>query len=192
MDSKNFNLVDKVVAVFRLSKIVSNVDSNDVVLDFGCGSTSFLLNFVKKKIKKGVGIDYDVKNRKEGNIEYIKFKFNKKLPFNDGAFDKVFMLAVLEHIEVSKVDDLFLEIRRILKIGGKVILTTPTPKSKSILEFLAYKLKIISSREIEDHKKYYDKNEFFLLAKRCKLVISKYKLFFFRLNSKAVLVKNDK
>lgn len=189
MDTKNFNFVDRIVAKYRLGKVLKYVEVNDVVLDFGCGSNSFLLNYVKNKIKNGVGIDYDVENRKEGNIEYIKFMFDKKLPFKDGIFDKVFLLAVLEHIDIKIVNNLFLELGRILKKDGKIILTTPTPRSKSVLEFLAYKLKIISGNEIRDHKKYYDKNEMMLLAKKTKFEVSRYILFFFSLNSNAVLQK---
>lgn len=192
MDTKNFNFLDKIIAKIRLGNVISFVDKDDKILDFGCGSTSFLLNNIKSKIKSGVGIDYDVNNRKEENIEYIRFKFDKKLPFKDGSFDKIFMLAVLEHIDVDKVDRLFTDFKRILKKGGKIVLTTPTPASKNLLEFLAFKLKIISENEIRDHKKYYDKREILLLTRRSKLVLQKYKLFLFNLNSNAVLQKSVK
>lgn len=192
MDTKNFNLIDKIVAFVRLGQMLKYVKRDDRVLDFGCGTTSFLLNSVKSKITSGVGIDYDVNNKKESNVEYIKFKFDKRLPFKDKIFDKVFLLAVLEHIDVKVIDSLFLEFRRVLKNGGKIVLTTPTPESKNILEFLAYRLKIISSKEIQDHKKYYDLKEIKSIAKRSKLILSEYKLFFFNLNSKVVLQKDDK
>jgi hypothetical protein len=40
-----------------------------------------------------------------------------------------------------------------------LILTTPAPASKSLLEFLAFRLKIISQKEIENHKHYFSKRE---------------------------------
>lgn len=189
MDTKNFNYIDKIIANLRLNRVTSFVDKNDCILDFGCGTRSLLLNKINKKIKLGVGLDYDVKSGKEGNIEYINYKFNEKLPFDEKSFDKIFLLAVLEHISIKKVKKLFLEFKRVLKNNGKIIMTTPTPKSKKILEILAYKMKLISNKEIKDHKKYYDKNEIISLAKECNLQLTSYNLFQFGLNSLVVMIK---
>lgn len=191
MNTRNFNFVDKFVAKLRLNQIVDFVDEGEVVLDFGCGAKSFLLGCVTKKIKLGIGLDYEVKDAKEENVEYVNYKFDGKLPFKDEFFNKIFLLAVLEHIEVDQVEKLFLEFKRILKNSGEIILTTPTPVSKNMLEFLAYKMKIISSEEIRDHKKYYDKREINKLAERCGLKLIGYKLFQFGLNSRAVLEKSN-
>lgn len=191
MDTKNFNIIDRVIAKLRLGEVLSCIRKNDEVLDFGCGHKSFLLENVSGIISKGFGLDYDVENRTEKNIEYIKYKFKGCLPFKDNKFDKIFLLAVLEHIEVGKVQKLFLEFKRILKDNGKIILTTPTPRSKVVLEFLAYRLGVISSAEIKDHKKYYDKKEIEKLAKKCGLKLSKYRLFEITLNSYGILEKNN-
>ena len=142
-------------------------------------------------IKKGVGIDYDVDNKTNSNLLFKKFIFENRLPFKDESFDKVIMLAVLEHVETNKVELLFKEFKRILKKNGKVILTTPTPLSKPILEFLAYKLRIISECEIRDHKKYYTRNDIKELAEATNFLLDSYKLFQFGLNSSAILEKNN-
>ncbi len=190
MDSKNFNLIDKVIARLRLREVSEFVNDNDVILDFGCGSNSFLLSSTRKKIKSGFGLDYDVEEIMNENLTYIKYKFNDgKLPFDNNFFDKIFLLAVLEHIEVGQVDKLFSEFKRILKKRGKIVLTTPTPASKGLLEFLAYRLKLISTKEILDHKKYYDKKEITKISKYCGLKLINYKLFQFGLNSRAIFLK---
>lgn len=183
MNTKNFNFIDKLLAKYRLKEVLKYVEKNDFVLDFGCGNHSFLLENIKTKINKGVGLDYDVENKLEDNIEYRQFKFNNKLPFKDNFFDKVFLLAVLEHIDPKKVIGLFLEFKRVLKVDGQIILTTPTPKSKSLLEFLAYKLKVISEEEIRDHKKYYSKYDISLIIDKAGLKIKSYKKFQLGLNS---------
>lgn len=189
MNTKNFNFIDRVVARYRLSKVLKFVDKGDRVLDFGCGARSFLLDFIKNKIKFGVGMDYEVKNGKKGNIEYYQYKFQGKLPFKKNSFNKIYLLAVLEHIEPNKVEMLFKEFNRVIKDNGKIVLTTPTPKSKKILEFLAYKLKIISKEEIRDHKKYYNKQSIDDLCQKTGLKMYLYKLFLASLNSYAVLEK---
>ena len=191
MNTKNFNVVDIVIAKLRMGQILKYVEKNDVVLDFGCGSKSYLLNNTSNVIKRGVGIDYEVISSKQNNIEYINYKYSNKLSFKDKTFDKIFLLAVLEHVNLDEVDNLFLEFRRILKDNGKIILTTPRPLSKLILEFLAFKLKIISTVEIADHKKYYNKNDILIISSKSSLKLVSYKLFQFGINSCAVLEKNN-
>ena len=191
MNTKNFNIVDKVVANLRMGQILKFVDKNDEVLDFGCGSKSYLLNQVSNVVKHGVGIDYEVISTKQNNIEYINFKYSNKLPFDDKTFDKIFLLAVLEHVKLDEVDNLFLEFKRILKDNGKVVLTTPTPFSKPILEFLAFNLHLISKAEIADHKKYYNQVDIKNISQKCGLKLESYKLFQFGINSCAILEKNN-
>ncbi len=36
-------------------------------------------------------------------------------------------------------------------------MTTPASRAKSLLEFMAFRLKIMSYEEIADHKRYYDR-----------------------------------
>lgn len=189
MDTKNFNFVDRVVARYRLSKVLRFVENDDEILDFGCGARSYLLELSKGKIKYGVGIDYDADNKKNENIEYLKQKVKTKLDFKNNSFNKIYMLAVLEHIEPKKIEKLFLEFKRVLKKNGKIILTTPTPRSKWLLELLAYRLQIISKEEIADHKKYYDKSEIEKLGKKVGLKTCGYELFFGGLNSYAIFKK---
>lgn len=63
------------------------------------------------------------------------------------------MLAVLEHLQCP--EEIIKEIYRVLKPGGTLILTTPSPLSKPLLEFLAFKLNLIDRNEIADHKQYF-------------------------------------
>lgn len=191
MDTKNFNFLDKIVASLRLRKVAGYVKKGDVILDFGCGSQGYFLKSISKRIKSGVGMDYDVEDFKKNNLQFIKQKFNNDLPFKEKIFDKIFLLAVLEHIPENSASKLFLEFNRILKEDGSVVLTTPTPFGKSILEFLAFKLHIISEGEIKDHKKYYSEKEIIKLANLCKFKLMDYKLFQFGINSCAVFKKNN-
>ncbi len=111
------------------------------------------------------------------------------MPLKENFFEKVFLLAVLEHIEDKDVQALFQEFHRILKKGGRVIITTPTPRAKAILEFLAFKLKVVTPEEVTDHKHYYIAKEIYDLAGANGLKIIKSKLFQFGLNSLYVLEK---
>ena len=72
------------------------------------------------------------------------------------------MLAVLEHLE--KPQEMLTEIGRVLQENGRLVLTVPGKRAKPVLEFLAFKLSIVSRAEIADHKKYYDLLELRQLA----------------------------
>jgi len=190
MGTKDFNIIDKTIAFLRLNKITKYLNKNSVVLDFGCGSQAFFLNHIKNKIRKGIGLDYDVEPTKiSPNIKLIKYKFVNKLPFPNNYFTEIYLLATLEHINTYQVDILFREFKRVLKKNGQIILTTPTPLSKPFLEFLAFRLHLISKKEIIDHKKYYNKEDIAEIAKNSDLILKKYDTFQFSLNSYTVLKK---
>jgi len=188
MDS-NFNFLDRIIARLRLRQISGFLEKGDEVLDFGCGRRSYLLESQRDKINFGVGVDSKVFGRKDKNISYLQYRFDKKLPFDNGFFNKIFLLAVLEHIDEKQVKILFSEFKRILKTEGSIILTTPTPKSRWWLELLAFRLKLISAQEIADHKKYYQRSDLSGLARETGFKMINYKFFQLGLNSYAVFKK---
>ena len=49
------------------------------------------------------------------------------------------------------------EIRRVLKPRGRLVLTVPSNASQPVLEFLAYRVGIVSEAKIRDHKRYYNR-----------------------------------
>ena len=71
---------------------------------------------------------------------------------------------------------------KLLNENGIIIITTPTKIAKPILEFLAYKLKLINEDEIREHKHYYNKRELFSWLENKGFKIEKYKLFQFGFN----------
>jgi len=191
MGTKNFNILDKVISWMRLGKVLPYIQENDEILDFGCGSQAYLLTHVKDKIKKGVGIDYDSPTRTIApHVAVRHFLFKDKLPFTDRSFNKIFLLAVIEHLEPFVVSKLFHELGRVLKPNGKIVVTTPTPFGKIILEFLAFTLGVISKEEVGDHKKYYNKRDLELVARNYGFMIELYHTFQFGGNSICVLRKS--
>jgi cyclopropane fatty-acyl-phospholipid synthase-like methyltransferase len=183
MGTSEFNIFDTFIAKWRLKKVINHIQVGDTVLDFGCGSQAYLLNQVRSKIKRGVGLDYEISNvNAYENIFLQSFCFIDKMPFKC-EFDKITMLAVLEHIELDIIDSIFSEFNRILKHGGEILMTTPTPTGKILLEFLAFKLKIISQHQIADHKKYYSRRDVIEIAQRFGFLLKKYKTFQLGCNS---------
>lgn len=155
----------------------------------GCGDGRLLryLNAIFN-FEYCLGIDRKADNEQSGNLEFIRGDIDK-IPAKNNAFDAVLMLAVIEHIEPFNLRAVLDEVRRILKKNGKLIITTPTPASKPVLEFLAFKLGIISKTEIADHKRYYDLAELQVLLKNAGFKCELGKKFQFGFNSYLIAKK---
>jgi SAM-dependent methyltransferase len=103
-------------------------------LDIGCGDGYFLK---RSPCRDCWGLDLIYGDR-----------FDDTLPFPDDFFDYVTMLAVLEHLE--NPGQVFLEVHRVLKTGGKFIFTTPMAKGEWLMHLYA-------GEEELDHYRYYDR-----------------------------------
>lgn len=127
---------------------IVNVHDNDKILDFGCGPGSFL-KYLTKKVPKNVelfGCDINTitinKNIRDKDLKNVKFRIiekDKKLPYASNYFDVVYLLDVIEH--TTKPEFMLLEINRVLKDSGKLVLNTPDRLS-IILDPLFYGKKI--------------------------------------------------
>lgn len=99
----------------------------DKVLDLGCGNGRMFEFFQDKNIDY-VGIDSSEKLIELAKKRYPGVRFELadalNLPFLDNSFDKVYSFAVLHHIPSEELRLRFLEeARRVLRPGGKIILT---------------------------------------------------------------------
>ncbi|MEQ9483186.1 class I SAM-dependent methyltransferase [Coleofasciculus sp. F4-SAH-05] len=146
-------LLEPLLRWMRLRRVKPHIPQNYILLDVGCGVSATFLRSISSHIRYGVGVDFKVQVYQGGNITTKQLKLNNYLPFDNSSFDVITMLAVLEHIEYEK--EILQEIYRILVPSGKLIITVPSIWSQPILEFLAYRLKIVSEAEIRDHKRYY-------------------------------------
>jgi len=188
MGTKDFNALDLFICRWRSRIVRRHLRPDTAVLDFGCGHQALFLQSAREQIKSGIGLDYDAApGRPAANLEIQNFHFKDRFAFADRTFDHISVLAVLEHIPPDQVDVLFREFHRILKDGGSVLLTTPTPASKPLLEFLAFRLKIISGPEIADHKHYWSRPDIEKLAANHGYTCETYRTFQFGLNSFAAL-----
>ena len=97
------------------------------ILDIGCGTIPFFLINTKFKEKHGMDPSLKVFDLKE-NIMLKKHDVEQDIfPYEDNFFDVVTMLVVFEYIEPDKLIDVLKEIKRVLKSGGRFILSTSCP-----------------------------------------------------------------
>lgn len=112
------------------------IEKKDVVLDLGCGNGQ---NSIKaaKIAKRVIGMDLDnkslelaketSKNLKIKNIFFQKVNLEEKLQFKNDMFDKILLLDVLEHL--YKRDQILVEVHRILKKKGLLLLAVPNSQT---------------------------------------------------------------
>lgn len=190
MGTRDFNALDIFICRWRSRVARRQVRPGDTVLDFGCGHQAMFLRSVQDRISRGIGLDYDADaSQPAPNLEIRQFHFSRRFDFPDASFNVVSLLAVLEHIPLDQVDTLFREFARVLAPGGRILITTPTPAAKPVLDFLAFKLHVISEPEIADHQHYYSAADLQALAARHGLEFNARRTFLFGFNCFAAFVK---
>ena len=122
----------KVVGDLVLDEVRRIVPLEGRILDFGCGPG----HLMEKLIARGVavrGVDFSedsiasVNARLSGNPLFRGAVHITGLPVKelDGSYDIVFLLETIEHILPEIMNATLSELNRLLRIGGKIVITTP-------------------------------------------------------------------
>ena len=102
---------------FNIKKLAPLFTGN--LLDIGCGDKPYELLF--NNVEKYEGIEIDTTVHESTKAEYIYD--GKTLPFLENSYQSVILNEVIEH--VFNPDELLREIKRIIKIDGKLMITLP-------------------------------------------------------------------
>lgn len=96
---------------------------SSVVLDAGCGTGLFSYDY-KERVASMIGCDLTPRIRENGNVHHAVMADLSNLPFLDTSFDLVFCRYVVEHL--TEPQRVFQEIARVLKVGGRFVILTPS------------------------------------------------------------------
>ena len=106
------------------------------VLDIGCWTGQFE-KIASKHTKQIIGIDPGVEAIKTAKKLVPKAKFfvgdALNLKFKDNSFDTVTIMDVIEHIPKGTEEKCLKEVKRVLKLNGHLIISTPYAHPLSIL-----------------------------------------------------------
>lgn len=125
------NYSDATVEHLHRYAITLEFISNKVVLDIasGEGYGSYLMS---KKAQSVFGVDIDgitvenaLKKYKNANLKYLQGGANN-IPFEDKSMDVVVSFETIEHHDQH--DEMFAEIKRVLKPNGLLIMSSPDKK----------------------------------------------------------------
>ena len=91
------------------------------MMDFGCGEKPYKPLF--NNVSEYIGVDYNGEGHDHTNENIDVYYDGKTIPFPDNTFDSILTSEVLEH--VFNLEPIVQELHRVLKPGGKILITTP-------------------------------------------------------------------
>jgi ubiquinone/menaquinone biosynthesis C-methylase UbiE len=170
----------------RLSRISQHLSRE--VLDLGCGYGD-LLDYLPSTVSRIVLLDRSqerqeaVGKRISGASLSAAFVVGDidqdQLALDLAPFDTVVMAALLEHLKSPEAA--LKNLRRMMKSGATLVLTTPTPLGGK-LHWVGSYLGLVYAEAAEEHVRFYNYTALKLLLERARFHIFHYEKFLFGLN----------
>jgi SAM-dependent methyltransferase len=154
--TRGYGLFEPLLAHLRAKKANSLIPlhlRSGRILDIGCGSYPYFLAHTTFKEKFSIDqspLSDQTITQLEISSYTLDINSKPSLPFEDGYFEVITLLAVVEHLDPQSMARLFSEINRTLHSGGVIILTTPAAWSAGLLNFMA-RAGLVSIEEIHEH-----------------------------------------
>jgi ubiquinone/menaquinone biosynthesis C-methylase UbiE len=154
MNNYRSDTVDRFVASVMEDAInAAELGQGSAVLDAGCGSGTNTLRLASAGFNvSGIDLSEFALDKAKERVAQAGLTADffagdlTKMPFEDGSFDAVFCIGVLMHIPTFQ--DALGELNRVLKPGGKLVISETNQNS---IEQLAYRVywKTLSSRDLK-------------------------------------------
>jgi ubiquinone/menaquinone biosynthesis C-methylase UbiE len=112
------------------------IKPGEKILEAGCGTGNLAIK-IKERGGDVIGLDnckeaLEIYKKKDPDAKVVLADLRKKLPFPDNYFDKIACNNTLYIIPKEKQIDTLKEFYRVLKAGGKIVLTNPIKGAKPI------------------------------------------------------------
>lgn len=108
--------------LFR-ERILARLTPDSVVLDLGAGAGIVAEMDFRGRAARICGVDLDPRVVENPMLDEGKVADGGSIPYPDASFDLVFADNVVEHLDAP--EQVFAEVRRVLKPGGRFLFKTP-------------------------------------------------------------------
>lgn len=141
------------------------------ILDIGCGGQGWFLKTVRAREREGLdricrAVEQVESLPQGGQLRLQQWSAAQgRLPFASEWFDAIVMLAVVEHCSRVEAETLLQDVYRVLKPGGRCIITTPSSGTERLLHLLA-RMGMVSHEEIDEHHAHFTLPELRQLCQR--------------------------
>jgi 2-polyprenyl-3-methyl-5-hydroxy-6-metoxy-1,4-benzoquinol methylase/putative flippase GtrA len=178
--SQMTGLLSPLLQLWRFKKVLNGIKGP--VLEIGCGKGE-LIEFLPKQLSY-CGIDIQqrfVTKAKElyPDKSFLCFKIGGKEKLPVGKFNSIILLALVEHLENPRM--VIDQLKNHLLPDGRIIITTPTPKSDKILQ-IGSNFGLFSKEALEEHHTYFTKKILYALFKGLNIKVIHYRKFQWGLN----------
>ena len=152
--------LDRLLQRLRVRAALPHIPDGARLLDVGCAD-GHLLRVLDGRIRGGVGIDPDAVPAPGGELgprgapsgsRIVRGTFPDDLD-EAGPFDVITMLAVFEHFSDADRPRVVDACRRLLRPGGRVVMTVPAPAVDRIVDVLRA-LRLAHGMDIDSHHGY--------------------------------------
>jgi SAM-dependent methyltransferase len=142
-------LVEGVIHALRYREVEPHLRPCETLVDLGCGRSYRFLKRNARLARRCWGLDVEATDGHDGNITLCRADITQPLPLATDCADLVTCLAVIEHIEQPL--PLLVECQRILRSGGRLILTTPSERGIHVHEVMR-RLRLVRDVDEGEHQ----------------------------------------
>jgi 2-polyprenyl-3-methyl-5-hydroxy-6-metoxy-1,4-benzoquinol methylase len=157
------------------------------VLDLGCGSGALARHVDPDRY---LGIDMDVSSVEAARKAFPSHRFQNLKHIDQGGFDTVVALAVIEHVPSPAAFLKELKGNLARKPEATIVCTTPHP-SMDFVHWIGSRLGLFSSSANEEHEDLLDRRALEEAGREAGLVMTDYRRFLFGANQIAVYAAAD-
>jgi SAM-dependent methyltransferase len=142
--------LDRFIRSRRISRAAGLIRPGSRVLDIGCHDGE-LFRVLGPALREGVGLDPDLAGPLSGpNYALHPGRFPSDAPDDPESFDSACALAVLEHVHDEEREAFAQCVTRLLRPGGELVLTVPSPAVDGILDVLM-RFGVLDGMEADQH-----------------------------------------